>query len=65
MNKITNVLGIALIIAAGASPYLIEGMFWGSALLGVGAGAGLIYIKNNRAAKLLERIVDIVVNKTK
>lgn len=53
MNKITNFLGILVILASVASVFLKD-YTWIDVSFGIGSGAGLIYVKNNKLMKELK-----------
>lgn len=55
MNKITNVLGVLLIVSAPLSVFFLEKVLWSDAIWGVTVGIGLIYTKNTSfASKIIE-----------
>ena len=58
MNKITSILGIAIIIAASVSVFLLDDVRWMDASVGIIAGASLIYVKNNDMTKVLSDVIN-------
>lgn len=46
MNKLTNLLGILIIIAAPVSIFLLDKVTWWDSLAGILAGCMLIYVKS-------------------
>ncbi|WP_010662531.1 hypothetical protein [Marinilabilia salmonicolor] len=55
MNKLTSILGVLIILASVATIFLKD-YSWMDVSFGIGSGAGLIYVKNN---KLMETIKDL------
>lgn len=47
MNKITNILGVLLIIAASYSVFALDKVTWFDAMWGIVSGISLIYTKNS------------------
>lgn len=58
MNKITSILGIAIIIAASISVFLLDDVRWMDASVGIIAGSSLIYVKNNNMTKVLSDVIN-------
>lgn len=56
MNKITNVLG-AIVILAAVYTVVIKDVTWTEAQFGIYAGIGLVYTKNS---KLVSEIKDAI-----
>ena len=56
INKITNILGIAVVLAASLSVFITEKVDWMDASFGIAAGAGLLYVKNNSLISTLTNI---------
>lgn len=55
LNKLTNIIGILVILAASLSVFLVEKVNWMDASFGIAAGAGLIYVKNNTLVDKITR----------
>lgn len=55
MNKITNILGIIIIVAASYSVFTSDKIDWMDASFGIAAGAGLIYVKNNSLVDAIKK----------
>lgn len=62
MNRVTNLLGSLLIIAAAYSVFELEKVSWWDASAGISMGIGLIYTKNS---SLSDKIFNLIKDKKK
>ncbi len=54
INKLTNIIGIVVIILAAFSVFYCDDIKWMDASFGIAAGAGLIYVKNNSLVSMIK-----------
>lgn len=62
MNRVTNILGTLLILAAIYSVFELDKVSWWDASAGISMGIGLIYTKNSA---LSDKIFDLIKDRKK